>query len=57
MKKIAAIAAVIALSASLSGCWWGPPGRGGYDRGHDGGGYRGDGPRGAVTVPQASRQS
>lgn len=25
MKKLLAIAALAALSATLSGCWWGPP--------------------------------
>jgi len=48
MKKLLAIAALAALSATLSGCWWGPPPGGG---GGPGGGGHGDGPRGAIVVP------
>lgn len=60
MKKLLAIAAVAALSATLSGCWWGPPpgfGGGGPERGGPGGGGPGgggpggDGPHGAIVVP------
>ena len=37
MKKLLAIAALAALSATLSGCWWGPPpGWGGGGPGHGG---------------------
>ncbi|MFM0330040.1 MULTISPECIES: hypothetical protein [Paraburkholderia] len=48
MKKLLAIAALAALSATLSGCWWGPPPGGG---GGPGGGGHGDGPHGAIVVP------
>ncbi|MFP3588679.1 hypothetical protein SCB29_34415 [Paraburkholderia sp. SIMBA_055] len=44
MKKLLAIAALAALSATLSGCWWWPP------PGWGGGGH-GDAPHGAVVVP------
>jgi len=52
MKKLLAIAALAALSATLSGCWWGPPpgGGGGPGGGGPAGGH-GDGPRGAIVVP------
>ncbi|WP_179214291.1 hypothetical protein [Paraburkholderia caledonica] len=52
MKKLLAIAALAALSATLSGCWWGPPpgGGGGPGGGGPGGGH-GDGPNGAIVVP------
>ncbi|MFM0488149.1 hypothetical protein [Paraburkholderia graminis] len=43
MKKLLAIAALAVLSATLSGCWWGPPP--GWGGGH------GDAPHGAVVVP------
>jgi hypothetical protein len=59
MKKLLAIAAVAALSATLSGCFWGPPpgwgggggGHGGPGGGGGGGGPGGDGPHGAIVVP------
>ena len=60
MKKLLAIAALAALSATLSGCWWGPPpgwggggpGHGGPGRGPGGGGPGGgDGPHGDIVVP------
>lgn len=62
MKKLLAIAALVALSATLSGCWWGPPpgwgGGGGPGRGGPGGGGPGDGgpgggdgPHGSIVVP------
>jgi hypothetical protein len=55
MKKLLAIAAVAALSATLSGCFWGPPpgwGGGGHGGGGGfGGGPGGDGPHGAIVVP------
>ncbi|WP_027800675.1 hypothetical protein [Paraburkholderia dilworthii] len=54
MKKLLAIAALAALSATLSGCWWGPPpgwgGGGGHGDGGPGGGH-GDGPHGAIVLP------
>ncbi|MFM0195832.1 hypothetical protein PQQ65_22260 [Paraburkholderia strydomiana] len=50
MKKLLAIAALAALSATLSGCWWGPPPGGGGGGGGPGGGH-GDGPHGAIVVP------
>jgi hypothetical protein len=46
MKKLLAIAALAALSATLSGCWWGPPP--GWGGGGPGGG---DGPHGAIVAP------
>ncbi|CAH2901894.1 MAG: hypothetical protein PCALPYG88_5469 [uncultured Paraburkholderia sp.] len=52
MKKLLAIAALAALSATLSGCWWGPPPGGGSGPGGGGpGGGHGDGPHGAIVVP------
>ncbi|CAB3801521.1 hypothetical protein [Paraburkholderia caffeinilytica] len=52
MKKLLAIAALAALSATLSGCWWGPPGwGGGGPGGGGGGGGPGGGPHGAIVVP------
>lgn len=56
MKKLLAIATLVALSATLSGCWWGPPpgwGGGGPGHGGPGGGGPGggDGPHGAIVVP------
>jgi hypothetical protein len=63
MKKLLAIAALAALSATLSGCWWGPPpgmgggghgGGGGFGGGGPGGG--GDGPHGAIVVPGHAAQ-
>ncbi|MFM0002212.1 hypothetical protein PQR57_14430 [Paraburkholderia dipogonis] len=66
MKKLLAIAALAALSATLSGCWWGPPpgwggggpGHGGPGGGQDGGGPGGgDGPHGAIFVPGNAAQA
>ncbi|WP_198021457.1 hypothetical protein [Burkholderia sp. WSM2232] len=52
MKKLLAIATLAALSATLSGCWWGPPpGWGGGGPGGGPGGGHGEGPHGAVVVP------
>ncbi|AXE95346.1 hypothetical protein J2797_002462 [Paraburkholderia terricola] len=53
MKKLLAIAALAVLSATLSGCWWGPPpgGGGGGPGGGGPGGGRGDGPHGAIVIP------
>ncbi|XUW89949.1 hypothetical protein OH764_07870 [Burkholderia sp. M6-3] len=52
MKKLLAIAALATLSATLSGCWWGPPpGWGGGPGGGGPGGGHGDGPHGAIVVP------
>ncbi|HEX7934334.1 MAG TPA: hypothetical protein VF573_14830 [Paraburkholderia sp.] len=66
MRKLLAIAALAALSATLSGCWWGPPpgwgwggggpGGGGPGSGPGGGGGHGDGPHGAVIVPGQAAQ-
>lgn len=56
MRKLAILTALVALTATLSGCWWGPgpwgggPG-GGHGGGPGGGGPGGDGPRGSITVP------
>ena len=48
MRKFLIIPLLALVVSALSGCWWGPPGRGGYggDRGGDRGGYDrgGDGP-------------
>jgi len=55
MRKLAILAALVALTATLSGCWWGPgpgwggPGGGGPGGGGPGGG--GEGPHGSITVP------
>ncbi|MEM5455492.1 hypothetical protein VSR69_11750 [Paraburkholderia phytofirmans] len=66
MKKLLAIAALAALSATLSGCWWGPPpgwggggpGHGGPGGGQGGGGPGGgDGPHGAIFVPGNAAQA
>ncbi|MFM0629533.1 hypothetical protein [Paraburkholderia xenovorans] len=66
MKKLLAIAALAALSATLSGCWWGPPpgwggggpGHGGPGGGQGGGGPDGgDGPHGAIVVPGNAAQA
>jgi hypothetical protein len=66
MKKLLAIAALAALSATLSGCWWGPPpgwggggpGHGGPGGGQGGGGPGGgDGPHGAIVVPGNAAQA
>ncbi|MGF6773388.1 hypothetical protein P3T18_005902 [Paraburkholderia sp. GAS199] len=57
MKKLIAIAALAALSATLSGCWWGPPPGwgggpgGGGGGGGPGGGPGGGGPHGSIVVP------
>jgi len=56
MKKLLAIAALAALSATLSGCWWGPPpGWGGGGPG--GGGPGGGGPHSAIVVPGQAAQA
>jgi len=51
MKKLLAIAALAALTATLSGCWWGPPP--GWGGGGPGGG---GGPHGAINVPNNTAQ-
>ncbi|WP_122157502.1 hypothetical protein [Paraburkholderia sp.] len=53
MRKLAIVAALAALTATLSGCWWGPgPGWGGPGGGGPGGpGGPGGGPHGSITVP------
>lgn len=49
MRKLAIVAALAVLTATLSGCWWGPgPGWGGPG---GGGGGPGGGPHGSITVP------
>ncbi|MGF6244364.1 hypothetical protein SAMN05444165_0337 [Paraburkholderia phenazinium] len=57
MRKFAIVAVLAALTATLSGCWWGPgwggpggPGGGGPGGGGPGG-PGGDGPHGSITVP------
>jgi len=56
MRKLAILAVMAALTATLSGCWWGPPpGWGGG--GGPGGGGPGGGPHGAVAVPHATAQA
>ncbi|MFB9128033.1 hypothetical protein E2553_25000 [Paraburkholderia dipogonis] len=61
MKKLLAIATLAALSATLSGCWWGPPpgwGGGGPGHGSPGGGPGGgDGPHGAIVAPGNAAQA
>ncbi|WP_239483114.1 hypothetical protein [Paraburkholderia sp. C35] len=66
MRKLAILAVMAALTATLSGCWWGPgpgwgggPGYGGGPGGHGGGpgGPGGDGPHGALVVPHAAAQA
>ncbi|MFM0361360.1 hypothetical protein [Paraburkholderia sediminicola] len=56
MKKLLAIAALAALSATLSGCWWGPPP--GWGGGGPGGGPGGPGggPHSAIVVPDSTAQ-
>ncbi|MFL9982120.1 hypothetical protein PQR46_00215 [Paraburkholderia sediminicola] len=57
MKKLLAIAALAALSATLSGCWWGPPpGWGGGGPGGGGPGGPGGGPHSAIVVPDSTAQ-
>jgi class 4 POU domain transcription factor len=60
MRKLAILAVMAALTATLSGCWWGPgPGWGGGPGhgGGPGGGPGGDGPHGAVVVPHATARA
>ncbi|MEM5290609.1 hypothetical protein ACFQ3P_34160 [Paraburkholderia sabiae] len=61
MRKLAILAVMAALTATLSGCWWGPPpgwgGGGGPGGGGPGGGGPGGGPHGAVAVPHATAQA
>ena len=59
MKKLLTIAALAALSATLSGCWWGPPPGGGGGGDHHGGGPGGgggDGFHGAIVIPSNTAQ-
>ncbi|MFM0044502.1 hypothetical protein [Paraburkholderia sediminicola] len=57
MKKLLTIAALAALSATLSGCWWGPPpGWGGGGPGGGGPGGPGGGPHSAIVVPDNTAQ-
>lgn len=57
MKKLLAIAALSALGATLSGCWWGPPpGWGGGGPGGGGPGGPGGGPHSAIVVPGNTAQ-
>ncbi|MFM0076961.1 hypothetical protein PQQ86_38060 [Paraburkholderia sediminicola] len=57
MKKLLAIAALAALSATLSGCWWGPPpGWGGGGPAGGGPGGPGGGPHSAIVVPDSTAQ-
>ncbi|SOE99237.1 hypothetical protein SAMN05446635_7246 [Burkholderia sp. OK233] len=57
MKKLLAIAALAALSATLSGCWWGPPpGWGGGGPGGGGPGGPGGGPHSAIVAPDSTAQ-
>ncbi|MFM0300948.1 hypothetical protein PQR05_16375 [Paraburkholderia sediminicola] len=57
MKKLLTIAALAALSATLSGCWWGPPpGWGGGGPGGGGPGGPGGGPHSAIVVPDNMAQ-
>ncbi|CAD6557996.1 hypothetical protein LMG28727_06501 [Paraburkholderia kirstenboschensis] len=57
LLAIAAIATLAALSATLSGCWWGPPPGGGGPGGGGPSGGHGDGPHGAIVVPGHVAQS
>jgi len=55
MRKLAILATLVALTATLSGCWWGPgPGWGGPGGGGPGG--PGGGPHGSIAVPTNTAQ-
>ncbi len=57
MRKLAILAVMAALTATLCGCWWGPPPGWGAGGPGGGGGGPGGAPRGAAAVPQATAQA